>query len=91
MIADRHTQRYRRHNTPLRLVLAVVPAVTAMEYCGKRNDIQNRAGFATYLTIILRSSYVGAKVTITYDGPLIYKTSHEGRKAFLRYDSLAKS
>jgi len=36
-----------------------------------------------YLTIMpeLRS---------TYDRRLIYKTSHEGRKAFLRYDSLAK-
>jgi len=31
-----------------------------------------------YLTII-------PKLRSTYDGRLIYKTSHEGRKAFLRY------
>jgi len=30
------------------------------------------------------------KLRSTYDGRLIYKTSYEGRKAFLRYDSLAK-
>ena len=36
-----------------------------------------------YLTIM-------PKLQSTYDGRLIYKTSYEGRKAFLRYDSLAK-
>jgi len=36
-----------------------------------------------YLTIM-------PKLRLTYDGRLIYKTSHEGRKAFLWYDSLAK-
>jgi len=30
------------------------------------------------------------KLRSTYDGRLIYKTSYEGFKAFLRYDSLAK-
>jgi len=30
------------------------------------------------------------KLRSTYDGRLIYKTSYEGLKAFLRYDSLAK-
>jgi len=30
------------------------------------------------------------KLRSTYDGRLIYKTSYEGRKAFLGYDSLAK-
>jgi len=30
------------------------------------------------------------KLRSTYDGRLIYKTSYEGREAFLRYDSLAK-
>jgi len=30
------------------------------------------------------------KLRSTYDERLIYKTSYEGRKAFLRYDSLAK-
>jgi len=36
-----------------------------------------------YLTIM-------PKLRSTYDGSLIYKTSHEERKAFLAYDSLAK-
>ena len=43
---------------------------------------------------ILRQSYdyltIMPKLLSTYAGRLIYKTSHEGRKAFLRYDSLAK-
>jgi len=43
---------------------------------------------------ILRQSYdyltILPKLRSTYDGRLIYKTSYEGRKAFLRYDSLAK-
>jgi len=44
---------------------------------------------------ILRQSYdyltIMQKLRSTYDGRLIYKTSHEERKAFLRYDLLAKS
>jgi len=36
-----------------------------------------------YLTIM-------PKLRPTYDGRLIYQTSYEGRKAFLRYNSLAK-
>ena len=43
---------------------------------------------------ILRQSYdyltIMPKLRSTYDGRLIYKTSYEGRKALLRYDSLAK-
>ena len=43
---------------------------------------------------ILRQSYdyltIMPKLRSTYDGRLIYKTSYEGRKVFLRYDSLAK-
>jgi len=43
---------------------------------------------------ILRQSYdyltIMPKLRSTYDGRLIYKTSYEGRKAFLRYDSFAK-
>jgi len=43
---------------------------------------------------ILRQSYdyltIMPKLRSTYDGRLIYKTSYKGRKAFLRYDSLAK-
>ena len=36
-----------------------------------------------YLTVM-------PKLQSTYDGRLIYKTSYEGRKAFLKYDSLTK-
>ena len=43
---------------------------------------------------ILRQSYdyltIMPELRSTYDRRLIYKTSYEGRKAFLRYDSLAK-
>jgi len=43
---------------------------------------------------ILRHSYdyltIMPTLRSTYDGRLIYKTSYEGRKAFLWYDSLAK-
>jgi len=43
---------------------------------------------------ILRQSYdyltIMPKLRSTYDGRLIYKTSYEGRKAFLGYDSLAE-
>jgi len=43
---------------------------------------------------ILRQSYdfltIMPKLRSTYDGRLIYKTPYEGRKAFLRHDSLAK-
>jgi len=44
---------------------------------------------------IIRQSYdyltIMPKLRSTYDGRPIYKTSYEGRKAFLRYDSLAIS
>ena len=44
---------------------------------------------------ILRQSYdyltIMPKLRSTYDRRLIHKTSYEGRKAFLRYNSLAKS
>jgi len=43
---------------------------------------------------ILRQSYdyltIMPKLRSTYDGRLMYKTSYEGRKVFLGYDSLAK-
>ena len=43
---------------------------------------------------ILRQSYnyltITSKLRSTYDGRLIYKTSYEEHKAFLRYDSHAK-
>ena len=47
-------------------------------------DLQNiqRQSY-DYLTIM-------PKLRSTYDGRLIYKTSYDGRTAFLRYDSLAK-
>ena len=44
---------------------------------------------------ILRQSYdyltIMPKLRSTYDRHLIHKTSYEGRMAFLRYNSLAKS
>ena len=43
----------------------------------------------------LQTSYnhltIMAKLRSTADGGPIYQTPYEGRKAFLRYDSLAKS
>jgi len=43
---------------------------------------------------ILRQSYdyltTMRQLRSTYDGGIIYKTSYEGREAFLGYDSLAK-
>ena len=49
------------------------------------------ARFTKYLTTILRLSYDNAKVTTDLRRmSTIYETSYEGRKAFLRYDSLAK-
>jgi len=50
-----------------------------------RPDLQNiLRQFYDYLTIM-------PKLRSTYDGHVIYKTSYEGRKAFLRYDSPAIS
>ena len=49
------------------------------------------ARFTKYLTTVLRSSYDIAEVTIDLYGRLTYGTSNAGRKAFLGYDSLAKS
>ena len=47
------------------------------------------------LQTVLRQSYdyltIMPKLLSTYDGRLINKTSYKRRKAFLRYDSLAKS
>jgi len=49
------------------------------------------ARFAKYLTTALRLSYDNAKVTIDLRQMTnLHKTSYKGRKAFLRYDSLAK-
>ena len=58
--------------------------VKKCDFAAQGPDLQN----------ILRQSYdyltIMPKLRSTYDGRLIYKTSYEGRKAFLRYDSLAK-
>ena len=47
------------------------------------------------LQYILRQSYdylkIMPKLRSTYDGPLIHQISYDERKAFLRYDLLAKS
>jgi len=44
---------------------------------------------------IYKKSYdnltIMVKLRSTYDGHVIYETTHEERKAFLRYDSLGKS
>jgi len=51
-------------------------------------------GLGPDLQNILRQSYdyltIMPMLRSTYDGRLIYKTSYEGSKAILRYDSLAK-
>ena len=55
----------------------------------KRNrrgpDLQNILGQSYDHLMIM------PKLRPTYDGRLIYQTSYEGRKVFIRYDSLAKS
>ena len=55
--------------------------------------IENRLG--PDLQNILRQSYdyltIMSKLRSTYDRRLIHETSYEGRKAFLKYNSLAKS
>jgi len=65
----------------------LVPRRPATSQCTAEDlgpDLQN----------ILRQSYdyltIMPKLRSTYDERLFYKTSYEGRKAFLRYDSLAK-
>ena len=61
------------------------PWRTPQEDVCQRPDLQN----------ILRQSYdyltIMPKLRLTYDRRLIHKTSYEGRKAFLGYNSLAKS
>ena len=73
-----------------------------IHYCLARKVMSNyrlslrcwRLGLRPDLQNILRQSYdyltIMPKLRSTYDGRLIYETSYEGRKAFLRYDSLAK-
>ena len=55
---------------------------------------QTALGRGARLQNILRQSYdyftIMPKLRSTYDGRPIYKTSYEGCRAFLRYDSLAK-
>jgi len=74
--------------------------ITSVSTSDKRADMYTgRVGILLVnqgpdLQNILRQSYdylmIMPKLRSTYDGRLIYKTSYEGRKAFLRYDSLAK-
>ena len=58
------------------------------------SDVNWTIALGPDLQNILRQSYdyltIMPKLRSTYDGRLISKTSYEGRKAFLRYDSLAK-
>ena len=62
---------------------------------GRYTARQRERSQAPDLQNILRQSYdyltIMAKLRSTYDGRLIHKTSYEGRKAFLGYDSLAES
>jgi len=74
--------------------------ITTVSTSDKRADMYNgRVGILLVnqgpdLQNILRQSYdyltIMPKLRSTYDGRLIYKTSYEGRKAFLTYDSVAK-
>jgi len=67
---------------------------------GMETDAADNTAEANYiirgpdLQNILRKSYnyftITPKLRSTYNECLIYWTSYEGRKAFLRYDSLAK-
>ena len=50
---------------------------------------ESGARFTKYLTTVLRLSLIMPQLRSTYDGRVIYKTSYEERKAFLRYHSLA--
>jgi len=50
---------------------------------------ESGARFTKYLTTVLRLSSIMPQLPSIYDGHLIYKTSYEERKAFLRYNSLA--
>jgi len=50
-----------------------------------------RARFTKYLTIFYDYLTIILKLRSTYDRRLLHKTSYEGRKAFLWYNSLAKS
>jgi len=58
------------------------------------NSKSTGARFTIQNNIILRQSYdyltIMPKLRSTFDERPIYKTSYEWRKAFLRYDSLAK-
>jgi len=58
------------------------------------SDVNWTIALGPDLQNILRQSYdyltIMPKLRSTYDGRLVYKTSYEGRKAFLTYDSLAQ-
>ena len=82
------------------IVTITMTTITSVSTSDKRADMYTgRVGILLVnqgpdLQNILRQSYdylmIMPKLRSTYDGRLIYKTSYEGRKAFLRYDSLAK-
>jgi len=72
--------------------MAVAPPYSLQRQC--ETAVFARAFLGPDLQNILRQSYdyltIMPKLRSTYDGRLIYKTSYEGCRAFLRYDSLAK-
>jgi len=76
-----------------RIVQVSLPVSVSTANFSASSRCQNPgARFKKYLTTILRSRYDNAKVTIvTKDRRLIYETPYEERKAFVRYDLLAKS
>jgi len=75
-----------------RRIYCEASAAAVRESCSLRRSSPGRQG--PDFQNILRQSYdylsIMPKLRSTYDGRLIYKTSYEGRNAFLRYDSLAK-
>jgi len=68
-----------------------VPYTHVTRLLANNPRITAAARFTKYLTTILRLSYDNVKVTIDLRRRLTCKTSYEGRKAFLRYDSLSET
>ena len=78
----------------LKLVVHVLQQTQHLQPASQSHDkclSVSAARFTKCLSTILRLSYGMPKLRSTYDRRLIHKTSHEERKAFLRYSSLAKS
>jgi len=85
-------ERLHRGSTTNVVLYCEASAAAVRESCSLRRSSPGRQG--PDFQNILRQSYdylsIMPKLRSTYDGRLIYKTSNERRKAFLKYDSLAK-